>query len=320
VDDAVYHELVSLRRGSALQSSGLATRVGPHLSTAGGIVRTDSDAVVRQKLAGLVGTLTADFPSHLAQAINVALAIARESRFPRLEDREEWLASAQHTSVRSARRRVHEATTRLATVLRERERRQRPDQLEHGWHVSTLRAMLRMDDDTVELVEERTIVATRDNLDRIGTRFSLPCSAHTEHCDHQLVTSLLHGARLAQVERLGHAHFRHVLDLPRPLQPGDETSYVIRHTIPPGQVIRPYYAFVPLMPSGVFDLRVRFDQRRLPRRIWKLHRVAPRQLDEPQPGAAPLTPDEAGDLNLHFTELLQGYGYGVAWQPDPVRQ
>lgn len=312
-DDAIYHELVRLRRGGALQEKGLIARVGPHLSAASGILQSDSERAVRAKVAELVRRLTADFPPHLVQALRAGLAIDQDTWFPRLEQREKWLADTQHIGLRTARRRVGDATRRLADAVQENNRRHRPDDPEQGWYVSRLRALLRLDGPEAELIEERSIVATQDRLALIATRFDLPAPDPGAESDHELLTDLLHGARLQAVERSGRSHFRHLLALPGGMRQGEEQTYVIRYRVPPEQPMTPHYVFAPLMPCGSFELRVRFDQERLPREVWRLDRVPPRLLDEKRPGAALLTPNQAGDLSLEFSDLVQGYGYGLAW-------
>jgi hypothetical protein len=313
-DDAIYDELVRLRRGSALQESGLVARVGPHLSAASGILHSDSDRAVRDKVADLIRRLTEDFPPHLVQALRVALAIDEGVRYPRLEEREESLANMQHVSLRTARRRVGDATARLAEAIRENNRRHRPDDPEQGWYVSRLRALLCLDGPVAELIEERSIVATQDNLALIATRFDLPPPEPGAGPDRELLTDILHGARLLDVERSGGSHFRQLLALPGGVRQGQERTYVIRHQIPPGQPMAPRYAFAPLMPCLSFELRVRFDPDRLPQTVWLLDRVPPRLLDDKRPGPVLLTPDQAGDLSLEFSDLVQGYGYGLAWR------
>lgn len=317
--DALHDELVRLRKGEALQNRGLASKIGPNLTAACGILRTDSDKVIKEKMTKLVTRFASVLPPYLTQAVRVALGLESGAGFPLLDERQGWLATEQNISPRTARRRVEEATARLADAISESTRENRTDELEQGWYFSRLRALLSLERPEAELIEERSIVATRDQVARIATRFSLPRPDQADPSRHELVTDVLHGARLRAVERLGTTHFRHVLDLPEPLGPGQERSYVIRYRIPSGQRMIPHYAFVPLMPCGLFDLRVRFSQRKLPRIVWRLDRVAPRELEEGRPGPVRLTPDRAGDLSLEFTDLLQGYGYGVAWRPDSAR-
>lgn len=317
--DAIHDDLAKLRKGPALQGRGLLAKVGPNLSAACGILRTDADKVVRQKVTKLVTRFAAALPPYLAQAIQVALGLEPDAGYPRLDERQSWLATEQKISPRTARRRVEEATARLADAISESTRDNRIDDLEEGWYFSRLRALLSLERPEAELIEERSIVATRDQVARIATRFSLPRPDQADPSRHELVTDVLHGARLRAVERLGTTHFRHVLDLPEPLRPGQEMSYVIRYRIPSGQRMIPHYAFVPLMPCGSFDLRVRFNQRQRRQVVWRLDRVAPRELEEGRPGPVLLTPDRAGDLSLEFADLLQGYAYGVAWRPDSAR-
>lgn len=312
---AVYRELVRLRRGRALQSARLRTRVGPHLSSVCGVQETDPDRTIRQKVINEIRRLDADFPPDLRLALHAALAIDSRALHAQLEDREDWLASELHCSTRTARRRVVEASIRLAESLHQRARQSRPVDPESGWYLSRLSALLRLDTPAPELHEERTIVAAQDDLTEIHTRVSLPRAPGDRSPRHDLEAEALHGVRLRGVERLGDAHFRCVLDLPRGLRRDEALSYAMIYRIPPGQPMPAHYALVPLAPCQSFHVRVRFDPRHPPDAVWRLDRVAPRLLDEDQPGETLLSPDPAGDLSLDFTDLIQGYGYGIAWRP-----
>lgn len=314
-DDAIYHELVRLRRGRGLQTSALRSRLGPHLSARCGVQGTDNDRIVRQKVANEVRRISGEFPPDLRLAIHVALAIDPRALYGRLEERESWLAGKLHCSPRSARRRVVEASARLAEAVRDRTESDQSVDPEQGWYLRRLKSLMCLDTPTPELYEERTIVAVREELTEISVRSSLPRGGGDDDAHHELLAEVLHGVRLLTVERLGETHFRYLLGLPRVLRRGEELTYTMRYRIPPEQPMRPHYAFLPLVPCESFNVRVRFDPHRPPYAVWRLDRVAPRLLDEQQPGTDDLRLDGAWELALDFADLSQGYGYGVGWQP-----
>jgi hypothetical protein len=62
-----------------------------------------------------------------------------------------------------------------------------------------------------------------------------------------------------------------------------------------------------------FTVRVRFDPRRLPWRVWRLDRVPPSVLADPaQPGPA-LPLDGACEVVQEFVDPQLGYAYGLRW-------
>ena len=307
------HELVRLRRGWGLQASGLRSRLGPRLLAAGGIVDRDDDRVIAEKLSTVIRQLTGGFPRELRLAALAALGIDDKVWFPTLTKRLGWLAGELKCSERNARRRADEACERLALELRRRLAGADAPDPERDWRLSRLSALLCLDRPAPELYEERTIVATRDGLAEIQTRVSLPLPAEGDRGDAELVTKVLFGARLRGQEVMGDQHYRHTLTLPRPMRYGDELQYKIAYVIPPRRML-PHYAFVPLIPCDVFQVRVRFDPGRPPREVWRLERTAPRLLDSPHPSGQRLIPDAAGDISLSFTNLVPGLGYGVGWR------
>jgi hypothetical protein len=220
---------------------------------------------------------------------------------------------------RTARRRIDHAFQTLAQVAVQRPTGRSAGDPEAGWYLRSVRAVFRLDTPTPELHETRTIVATRDRLDEIAVRVSLPRPASDGPAAgerHDIVADLVYGARIVSVERVHEAqHFRWTLALPRPLGPGEEHEYQMYYRIPPCQAMRPHYAFLPLVACESFVVRTRFAADRLPAAVWRLDGVPPRLLDDERPGADLLVPDGAGEVELRFTDLRQGRGYGLAWTP-----
>lgn len=314
-EQQLIRELTRLRHGWALQAENLSARLGHGLRAMCELdsVRKYPNSEARERVTSAVVRLSTEFPPDLKAAIRYALAIDQKAQFASLQDRTERLAVDLNCAERTARRRVQQAFRRLAeeAALRQRSEATRNDP-STGWHVTNFRALLRLDGARPELIEERTIVALRDDLDRIAVRFTLPPVAGAP--SPELSAEVQRGAVLEHINRLGRSHFQFVLRLPRPLQLGEHHSYTMTLWVPPDQALRPHYAFVPLVACDRFQLSVRFDPARAPKSLWRLTELAPRLLDEPPSPEDTLTLDRAHEVTLEFPEPKQGFAYGVAWQ------
>jgi transcriptional regulator with XRE-family HTH domain len=186
-----------------------------------------------------------------------------------------------------------------------------------GWYVESLSALLRLDADPIEAVEQRVIVATVDNLAEIASAISVP----RDHADsgpaHGLDVELLHGGLLERREQPYESFFRNVISLPRPLRAGERHAYAISLRIPPGQPMAAHYVHTPLQRSDYFEVRVRFGRDRLPPSIWKLDGVPTGVIYGRQPASEVLTPDRSGEVHLTFRDLRQGLSYGLSWSAAP---
>ncbi len=317
VERELVDELSRLRKGWALLSIPLLDRVGPRLRALCEIHTDDSDRVVRHKLTTEFVALAADFPADLRLSVHVGLALEARAQLRFLTDRIAWLAGQLHCEPRTARRRVEHGFVLLAQAAAGRTRRV-DDDPERGWHVGGVTALLRLDTPTPELYDERMIVAERDGLSRIAVRFSLPRHAGDDSARHDLIAEVLFGAVIEQAQRLSEAHYRFLLNLPRPLARGETHRYQMLYRVPVGQPVSPHYVFQPLVACESFGLRVRFDPGRLPWAVWLLDGVPPRLVDSDEPGAGPLLePDGAGEVPLSFGDLRQGLAYGIGWAFEP---
>jgi hypothetical protein len=311
-------EFVRLRRGWGLEATGLRHRVGPSIARLAALKADGSDQEIRRALRDFVRQMAKPLSEGDQLAIAVALGIEPDSKFPVLADRERVLAGRLSVGERTARRRIARAFDRLAeeALAAQESITGDPDGPDEGWYVRRLEALLRLDMSSPELTETRTIVSSREGLRTISALFSLPRRVEDDPGDRDLFADVQQGARVRRRERQGEAHFRFVLDLPKPLRHGEEHTYTMVFRVPEGQPIRAHYAFVPLITCESFRLHARFDPARLPQSVWRLDRLAPRVLsDRPRPGK-PLTLDGAGEILLDFDDLKCGFGYGVAWLPS----
>ncbi|MFI5588499.1 hypothetical protein ACIA5G_25835 [Amycolatopsis sp. NPDC051758] len=313
-EDGLLRELTTLRRGWGLEAERLRTRLGPLVTQWCEVHRTANDREARRVLREAITAAIAEFPADDRLAVNVALGIAPGTQHPLLSARVEVLAERLRVSARTARRRIDRAFARLAAEI---EAGARPGEgvpdPEKGWFVKRVKALVRLDTDEPELIEERLIVATRDGLSRIATQFTVPRTEDGRDGERQVDVDAQHGVRITGANRQGQRHFRWLLDLPRPLSRGDSHTYSLVYRIRDGRPIRPSYAFVPLVTCESLTVRVRFDPESPPRAVWRLDRVPPSVLtDPPEPGAT-LPLDGAHEVAQDFAAPQLGYAYGLRW-------
>jgi hypothetical protein len=324
-------ELAALRKGRALETPRISDQVGPLLRQVCGVTPEDLGRTVRTKVARRLDQLIAELPEDLALAVSAALALHPAARLPFLEGRMSWLAERLKRDVRTARRRVDDGFQLLAElaadsivpvpaapVVPEPPSPRRAVRGDDDWHVSWFQAVVRLDGRGPEAYERREVIARRGGVDRIDVLVSLPPDPSARGCGQGLSMDVLYGGTLVKQEHDTDSRFRFVLQLPAPLRAGQRHEYAVVFRVPEDQPMRSHYVFVSRNPCDLFDLRVRFDRRRLPERAWPVREAFHRTIDDPVPGNEVLTPDRAGDLHLSFTGLRPGFGYGVQWREGPA--
>lgn len=183
-----------------------------------------------------------------------------------------------------------------------------------GWYIESFTALLRLDTEPAEAVEQRVIVATADDLSELATCISVPRHPDDAGRAHGLDADLLHGGSLELRDQPYESYFRNVIVLPRPLHAGQRHEYALRLRIPPGQPMACHYVHVPFRRSDHFELRIRFDAERPPRAVWVLSGAPTAVIYERGPATATLVPDRFGEIHVRFRDLRLGFGYGVCWQ------
>ena len=302
-------ELRRLRKGRGVHAWHIRGLVGPELRRLCSIASTDDEATVRAKLIGALRPLVESLPGDLRLAALAALALDPNVRHPVLQQRLAWLAESIGRDQRTARRRMDEALRRLADQTA-------PGDAEPmtGWYVGSFDALVRFDVPGCEVRERRTIVATRDGLDRILASISLPRSSDTGQQSEPRV-ALTQGGTILRRERASSSHFRFVIGLPKPLLSGEEHSYGLRVQIPAEHRMRPHYVFTPRMPCHAFDLRVRFDPRRPPRALWLIDKLHIRMLYDGRQCGESIPWNAEGEARVQFSGLIPGQCYGLQWTP-----
>jgi Helix-turn-helix domain len=182
-----------------------------------------------------------------------------------------------------------------------------------GWFVESFTALLRLDAEPAEALEHQIIVSTVDGLAELATSLSVPWHPDDASQEHELESELLYGGSLELREQPYESYFRHVIVLPRPLRRDERHKYALRVRIPPGQLMAPHYVHVPYRRSDHFDLRVRFSPQRPPRAVWLLRAAPAAMICERGPAAEQVLPDRFGEVQVSFSDLRLGLGYGLCW-------
>ena len=302
-------EIKVVRRGPGLHHRTVADRIGPELRRVCDITDSDTLSVVRTKLIDRLDRAATELPDELATAVRAALGIHPETeRMLQLQERIDWLAHELRRDVRTARRRVDEASGRLAEVLvagaAARSGRRGP-----GWYVTDFHAVALLDRADPMTIERREIVADKEGLDEITLAFSLRDTGSPT----ALNLRVLYGGQLAEPEPASASRMRIALRLPRPLRQDERHEYSVLITLPPTLAMQQHYAYTPSTRCDRFHLRVRFDPDRAPARVWRVADAFHRDLDERTLDGETLHPDPCGDLQTSFEDLLPGYGYGIQW-------
>jgi hypothetical protein len=182
-----------------------------------------------------------------------------------------------------------------------------------GWFIESFGALLRLDADPVEALEFRSVIATVDGVIELVTSLSVPRAQDAAGGAQDLESELLYGGSLERRGQPYDSFFQNVIVLPRPLRRGGRHEYAMRHRIPAGQRMVPHYVHVPYRRSDRFDLRVRFGASP-PAEVWALRDAPTAAIYGRSPSAERLIPDRFGEIQVAFTRLRPGLGYGISWR------
>jgi Helix-turn-helix domain len=183
-----------------------------------------------------------------------------------------------------------------------------------GWFCESCTALLRLDSEPIESIEQRVVVAAVNGLSELVTSVSVPRHLDDAGEAHGLDAELLYGGSLQLREQPFESYFKNVIVLPRPLRRGERHAYALRLRIPPQQPLASHYVQVPLRRTDYFEARVRFDLGRLPRAVWKLSDAPTAVIYERSAAGQELIPDRFGEVHVSFRDLRLGLTYGVCWQ------
>ncbi len=304
-------ELKRLRKGRGVHAANIAERAGPALRRLCGLRPDDVAATVRDRLVTTLRELAGELPDDLELALLVELGMHDGATQQQLGERLDWLAARIARDARTARRRADLACERLAELAGALP--ERAPEAGDGWYVRRFTALVRLDGRAPEVTETRTVVATRDGVGELETAFSLPRHPADRRPTHDLGVALLYGGRLVRRQQRSESHFEFAVELPAALGAGEHHEYALRLRVPDGQPVRQHYVFIPHRRCDLFEMRLRFDPARVPRRLWRVTESPVRVIDDGQPSGEPLEADPAGEIHQVFPGPRQGFAYGVQW-------
>jgi hypothetical protein len=310
----ITEEIKQLRKGRGVHTPDLGRRLGPHLRELASADGNADTAGLRASLISELGSRATELTNEMSTAILAGLGLSAGARnMATFEDRAAWLAAQIGYGQRTALRRIDDAGQLLAEEIANELQRRRglTATAPQGWYLEELRTLLRLDTPTPQADEHRRIVATRPGLQEVMAWLDIPRSPGQDRTDVSAEVS--YGGRLLRKERPGPNRFQLVVQLPRPLQPGDRYEYGLVLRMPEGVDMRPHYIFTPEYRCDSFDLRVRFDLQHPPKWVRRVEGETVRVFDDAQP-AGDLVPDDAGELHLEFRKPTMYLGYGVQWR------
>jgi hypothetical protein len=303
-------EIRALRRGRGVSAARLADRLGPFLRELSG--GSGTGPVDRPRLAAEIAAAAAGLADDVRAAVMASLGLDRATRhMTHLKDRVAWLADQLGCGYRTALRRIDAAESMVAEAIAHEllRRRGRTAGAPTGWYLDELRTVLRLDTPTPEAHEHRRIVATRDGLQEV-------MAWHDVLIDDErgpaVGVEVLYGGRLVRRERPSRSRFHFMVRLPAPLSVGDHHEYglVVRPVAP----MRPHYILLPECPCHSFTLRVRFAADRMPRWVRRVVAETVRMYDSAQPRGELLAVDDAGEVEVRFSQPTMYLGYGLQWE------
>ena len=306
-------EVQALRKNRAF-SGDVSEKIGPVLlELAGGDPGTAGERLGRE-LRALAGRL----PEEMRTAILAALALHAATRgMSTYSERKRWLADTRlDRGDRTAERRIDEAQRLLAReIAAEFERRHGlSEPADDDWYIDHFSAVLMLDGDAPEAIEQRRIVAARHELTEITIVLDTPRESGQRRLG--VTANVVRGGTLLRAEELSRNRTRYVIGLPRPLQADETHEYEMHLRVAPDEPMRDYYVFRPARRCDGFDLRVRFDRRRPPR--W-VRRVTGEDVHVYYPYEG--TPasfervqvDATGEARADFPRPRPHLGYGLQW-------
>ena len=311
--ERVAKEIGQLHKGRGLQAGDLDSRLGPLL---GELAGTREAAARRQALTAEINRCAGQLLDDYRVAVGASLALSAETiDEPLFTRRASWLGENLGRDTRTALRRIREAEWRLAELIAAelRRRRGRIPAAPEGWYLAELRVVLRLDGDSVVSEQDRRIVSTREDLTEVMAWLDLPSDTNQPGAD--LRAEIRYGGRLLRKEQPSRTGFNLMVQLPKPLQPGEDHRYGLSMRMPRHMLKRPHCLVTPECQCDRFDLTVRFHPARLPDWIRRVDGETVRTFENAQPGANLLVPDAAGEVHGEFRDLALYLGYGIQWAP-----
>jgi hypothetical protein len=316
VTDLIVGELKTLRKGRGVHAPDLDARLGTYLRELSSGPHEGDVATRREVLIAELSACSGQLPPDLQAAITASLALSGEtSRMRNFGDRVAWLAGQLGFENRTALRRINTAEVLLAERVAQelRRRRSRTATTPTGWYVERFQVVLRLDTSVPESNELRRIVATSSGLEEVAAWLDVPTIPGA--IAPEVAGEVTFGGRLVRREHPSGDKFLFVVQLPKPLQPGDRHEYGLHLWLSSHEQMTPHCIFTPECRCDFYDLRVRFHPDRLPKWIRKVEAETVRTFQYAEPSEDLLAPDAAGEVHVEFRNPTMYLGYGIQWQP-----
>jgi hypothetical protein len=314
-------ELETLRKGRGVQEPQLRSRMGPLLRHSSGVDAHTTHGDARRALTALLVRAADALPGDLRLAAHAMFAIDDNYSHRFLRQRYEVLARLWNCDFRTVQRRCDEALDFVVDQLSVASKLPSPvpedsdAKAADSWYLERFSAVLLLNREQPQAIEERTLVATIDGLSQLDVAFGVPRHPRENRSQLAVDMEVLYGAQLVSIRRPGENYFVQYLALPRPLRTGERHTYARSVKIPPGQLMVPRYVHLPIHRCDLLELRVKFPLDALPRAVWLVSRLPELALASLRPGPHRIEPDSLGEVYVRFTDLRLGLGYGVAWLP-----
>lgn len=312
-------ELKRVRKGRGLAGAVEGSTVGPVLAQLAGFGEDDAAATKVSKLAKVLSTLMVDLDEAEAEAISAALAMGAEyGGMPLLSKRIERLAAKLAADGRTARRRIDDALAVLAvTAVNSSKPISVDESAKRGWHARSVRTIVLLGNNGIEVLELRTVVSETLDLRRIYLGFSTPAPDGTAHPPQpRLQIDALYGGDIVERRIETTARTGFALEFPRPLKLGEVYDYGVRFRLPPDADVAPYYVLIPRVMCEEFDLRVKFET--IPEKVELLSGVFQADTQDYVLATPAIEIDTLGEVRAKFRQLQPGMAYGVRWRNEPV--
>ncbi|HEX3782256.1 MAG TPA: hypothetical protein VHX38_21545 [Pseudonocardiaceae bacterium] len=311
-------ELRVLRKSRGIDVQQIGERTGSTLRLACGIEDNDGPAAVRRKLRTRLSELADALPDDLKILAQAAFALVPEANQPFYGDRLQWAARKVNRLERTLRRRADIAVDQLAQLaaadLSLTPEQPSPATSGDGWHTDLLRAMLNLTAPQPEAFEFRTIVADRDELHEIDLAVTLTAAPNGSSSPAGgLTMDVLYGGRLRRRSMDTNRRFVMTLTFPHPLNNGDRHEFGLRFRVPENEPVRPHFVSITKQPCRKVELRVKFDEKNVPKNVWLLTRVFQNDVGSPGRRGEPVAVDPSAELQVRFVAPDPGFAYGVQW-------
>jgi hypothetical protein len=314
--ELIVSELKALRKGRGIWASDLEKRTGPLLRELAMAQRGPAD--LRTALSSALGRCAARLPDEVRLAALASLGLAPgTTHMAYFGDRVAWLVGQiERDSSRTGLRRIDEEAEPLLAEETAKELariRGRAVGAGEGWYLDEFRTRLKLDGPAPEAHEYRRIVAVQPGVSDVTVSVDVP--GGPDQRPLRPAAEVVFGGQLVRVEEPSLTRTQFVIRLPGPLQPGDKHEFEIIVRVPSADLMRPHYIFTPELECHFFDLRVRFDQQRLPTWVRLVDGETVRMFDPPRPGTEQVAIDSSGEAHVSFTRPALYLGYGLQWQP-----